>query len=435
MIRLSPEVRILARFLAQTQSLPGPAIDVHHDEVDWNQWMDIVDQHRIGPYLGSRLTPSQLERMPKDVVDELQRQYAMEAREALIRASAVRRIIDLLDGRVDYAVLKGGMLSWTLYQEAAERPLVDVDLLIRAPDQLDLARGYLEEAGFKLGQGLAQHHHIAPMTDSAHSLAIELHRNLSTPPLRVDIIQTIWDRRIQKQIGGMEKVSVLDPVCNLFHICIHALNDPVDSPLFRDLFEIACLISRLSSSEQKDFTNLVKTWHLVGHVSHAVYLANLLFGAPLVTPAPSRGAIDFWCLRRLGWNDNTRWSRLEKHLAREHIEKIQFGSGNRSPLPLLSILSTTGWTHLSQTPGKIRNRLHAVPRKVDFPFREIGDSVLVHNTDTGEVHLLNQLAHQVWKKADGHRDTQALIDACTPARPQDVRQAIQVLCQSRLITR
>ncbi|MFT5125846.1 MAG: hypothetical protein ACI97B_004497, partial [Verrucomicrobiales bacterium] len=361
MIRIPPEVRLLARFLAQTRSLPGPAIDVHHDEVDWNRWMDVVDQHRLGPYLGSRLTASQLERMPGDVVEELQRQYAMEAREGLIRASAIRRIIDLLHGRVEYAALKGSMLSWTLYQEAAERPLVDVDLLIRSADELERAQEILEEAGFTMGKGYAQHHHLPPMTDRAHSLAIELHRNLSTPPLRIDIIQTIWERRIEKKIGGIPTVTVLDPVCNLFHLCIHALNDPVDSPLLRDLFEIACLITQLSSSEKKDFTNIVKTWHLVGHVSHAVELAHQLFGSPLITPQPHRGAIDFWCLRRLSWHANTRWTGLEKHLARQHIEKIQFGAGNRSPLPLLSILTTTGWTHLRQAPAQIKQRLHATP--------------------------------------------------------------------------
>lgn len=432
------ELRTLARLLSQTQSLPGPPIDTHYD-IDWEKFKALVEYNKLGAYLAARLTESQLEKMPEELQLELKGVYSMESREAMVRTTSLRRMLDLLEGKVDVVALKGAALTWSLYDDAAERSMGDADLLVRGENGAERARDILTYAGFTMDQGYTHHHHLAPLTDSAHSLAIELHTNFTTPPLRSEVIDWLWEHTVNVNIKGVKRIQVLDPIGQLFHHCIHALNDPVDSPLVRDLFEIAVMVQRMSSQMQQDFVNRVKSWNMLPHVARAIYLAHRLFGCAPIAGKPAFGALDFWCMRSLyHTEEQPPILRIESHLARQHIEAMHRGAGNRNPFPPILISGDILWGHLEHTVRALTQRVFPHPKRPDYPHRSIGQSLLIHNTDTSEVQLLNQLAAAVWTEADGKRSARQLVkhlDISKDIQPNDTRLALRSLYQSHLLHR
>jgi hypothetical protein len=241
------------------------------------------------------------------------------------------------------------------------------------------------------------------------------------------------------EIKGGKHITILDPIGQLFHHCIHALNDPVDSPLVRNLFEIAVMINQMSSGMQKDFTNQMKAWKMERHVSRAIYLAHRLFGSPAICGKPAFGTLDYWCVRCLHrYHDLPPGQRMEAHVARQHIESLHRGAGNRNPLPLILLLGDLTWGHIDHAARAGKKRFFAHPKRPDFPSRKIGDSLIVHNTYTGEVQLLNQRAATVWQAADGTRTEQDFIADLmneNDLASDDVKVTLHTLYQSHLIGR
>jgi hypothetical protein len=74
----------------------------------------------------------------------------------------------------------------------------------------------------------------------------------------------------------------------------------------------------------------------------------------------------------------------------------------------------------------------AKPCRQDLPHARIGDGLLVFNTSSGEVHILNSLSARLWLLADGTRDVAAL-EAEAGGRAE-ARRALHAL-QSRHILR
>ena len=438
MAAISNELKTLARLLSQTQGLPGPPIDTHH-EIDWDRFKGLVEYNQLGAYLAARLTPGQREKIPESIQLELEAIYSMESREALVRTTSLRRMVDLLEGKVAAVALKGAALSWTLYQDAAERFMADADFLVQPGAPQDRAREILQKAGFQMGEGYQNHHHLAPFQDAAHSLAVELHTNFTTPPLREEIMSWLWNHLVSVDAKGVKTIQVLNPIGQLFHHCVHALNDPVDSPFVRNLFEISVMIHRMPTGMQKDFAHLMKAWKMDDHVSHAIYLAHRLFGCPAITGKPAFGALDHWCLRSLQRNESpTRTQRLEAHVARQHIEAMHRGAGNRNPFPLILLSGDILWGQVEHAGRAMTQRFFPHPKRPDYPHRSIGEALVIHNTDSGEVQLLNELAATVWVEADGKRSAKDLTDYLQSSEnihPADVKTVLRTLYQSHLLSR
>lgn len=407
-MRLSAELDTIVQQLSATAGLK-PARHHASGEIDWNRWLDIVDEHQLGPYLGNRAAP---QAFPAAVAAALDARYARSALDAAFRSVELVRILELLEGIAEPIVLKGGALAFTLYRDAAERPMSDLDLLFASEEELAAVSERLAAEGYKMqrpfGQRndeellLEEHHHVPPLTNHVAELTLELHLNLSSPRLPPRVLAYLWSRKERIDLGG-HTLWVLDPVSRLIHHAIHATSDPIDSPLLRNLFEVAWLASKLSRKDRWSLRTLAVRWGIEDRIAPALTLAANVFGSPALLPKSKRGARELWCRSRLEWTDSFvlhlgRWPSLRRSVAYEHLEAIKHGAGNRSPLAFIAAIARVfGQTagHLDRLAQVFRRRPESVSPAL-LTTQAIGDRLLAHDGETGNVHVLDPLAAAVF---------------------------------------
>ena len=400
---MTPSVELdhLARLVSQIAGLPGPARPRPERALDWRRWASLVEEHQLGPFLGARA--GERPGLPPDVERWLVRDAVVSGHGAFARTAELQRLLGRLFG-IGSIVLKGGALSFVLYRGPAERAVSDLDLLI-APEDLEAAVARLAADGYRraASDGLREHHHAPPLTHASREQVVELHTDLATPALPAALISEMWGRRRAIQPGFF----VLDPVDRLIHHAIHAVADPVDSPLFRNLFEVAWLLTRLSRAEVRELEARAARFELAPRVGPALELASRLFGTPAILGRQAPAALVFWCERRLGWQghrEGEAWEgRLERAVAIRHLE----GIGRAEGLPLAAAVSESlarsarSWL-AGARPGSTPRRRGAL-RAV-----KVGPGRLVHDGESGAVHLLDPVAAEVWEAADGARDSRDL---------------------------
>jgi hypothetical protein len=354
--------------------------------------MDIVEFEG----LASRLHLTASDGLPDEIRNELVILHQRDGRDAFVRAAEFQRMLHALRNEVDFILLKGIALIGPLYPEAVSRAMVDVDVLVRSAEDADRAAGALARAGFATGRLLPGHHHKPMLRREATALGIELHTNFITPPLPEALLRELWDRR-----AG----HTLDPVGQLVHHAIHAVNDPVDSPLLRNLFETAWLAGRVPAHE---FQVFVRRWGIAHLLARPLRMAHELYASPLLVEPIAPGFLEHWCRRRLTWyGELNAAQRIERALARKHIERMQFGAGPRNIFPILGILSRGTFQRLECF---VRDARGPWTRAEGHAVR-VDSCTLFESRDTGELHMLNAEATQAWESLRGPRGVMRALRA------------------------
>ncbi|MBT8484912.1 MAG: nucleotidyltransferase family protein [Phycisphaerae bacterium] len=248
-------------------------------------------------------------------------------------------------------VLKGGALQLTLYREPDERPMADLDLLVR-PDDVDAATALLEEMGGLRSEPLFHedffprfYYEVQLRLGHVHPVTIDLHVR-ALRPLRLARLMpddAFWARAEPITFGA---ATILVPAADdmLVHLAAHAAfhgnNDP------RWLEDIRRWIE--AHGPVIDFRRLERTivdWHLVAAFRSAIDATAAAHG-PVLPPAV-RTRLDTLAS---GWQDRLAlW-----HAPRDQVHLM--GSA------LVNAITTPGW----------RFRL-AYVRQVLFPDRQYMD--------------------------------------------------------------
>jgi hypothetical protein len=384
--------------------------------VRWDRWLDIVDEHQLGPFLGSRIRLcSELAlRMPVAVQEELYARTVRSSLDASFRSVEHFRLCSLLERETQPIALKGSALALTLYAETAEREMSDLDLLI-PEDDIELAEAILEREGFvPLAASTIndKHHHRRPLFNGTSELTIELHTNLSTPKLPKTAIVEMGRMRRAVEIPGAGTIHVLDPISLVLHHALHAVADPIDSPLLRNLFEVAWLVRGLSRLERSTVRTLARRWGIEARVASALSLAHQLFGSPLVFDKAMIGARERWCLARLDWTRSfgpkTSLVRFVRDLARRHMRALDRGASGKNPWPLISGVASAVWSALE---NRVRQKFQRRPQllePVTLYTAPVGGYLVAHDARTGNVHVLDRLSAKVFKMSKTEHDAQKL---------------------------
>ena len=156
------------------------------------------------------------------------RDYVASALLAELRAQILGEVGDALAAeRIPVAVIKGAAYVGRIYEDPAERPMSDVDLLV-PPDLHARAERVLRRLGFwRVGSPRQQsrlHHAVGYKRKGA---SIDLHRSIVQPwRSRVDT-GALW-RRAVPMAGGLFRLDPVDEaVIHLGHIARHELMVPV----------------------------------------------------------------------------------------------------------------------------------------------------------------------------------------------------------------
>lgn len=432
-MRASAELASLAALLARIADLPGGRVRASAGRASWARWLDLVEENQLAPLIASRLLLRDGARdgmaapasgpFPESVASVLLDRYVRSGHEAAFRTSELLRVLDLFEETSRPVLLKGAALAHSLYGESAERPMSDLDLLLPSEAALLRSRHLLAGEGYRpdpvaLREVPIGHHHAPPLRGAVSELTIELHLNLATPPLPQGAMVDLWRRRRGVHVAGHGRVYVLDPVSQLIHHALHAVADPVESPLLRNLFEVACLAARLDAADRSTVRALALRWGIEGRAGAALQLAAELFGTPVILSRGGRlDARVRWARARLEWSDSAargRWAKLRRHLAIEHLARLDRGASPGSPGPLFAVLLDTAKAALGSRGEALLRRLRLARgvalalEAIDLPVAEIAGRILAHDPATGAVHLLDAVASEAWREARRGTDPRSL---------------------------
>jgi hypothetical protein len=394
----SPELRCLLDFLAREAGLPGCA-GRPTPSLDSRRLAALLMEHQLLPLVAARRREDAAHALAQAVSQEdLLLAYYQSGRQAVLRLAVLRRALAILEGKIETVILKGMMVAPLLYREAGERTMRDVDLLVESADQQQHAQKLLTEAGFSVSVFRPAHHHSPPLHDPGGQISIEIHNNLLTPPLPAEFMAELWGRRVKH--AQPFAFQALDPVGMFLHHALHALSNPVDSPLVRDLFETACLAARLSPEQQREARELAALSGRSDMIARAAKMAHELFGSPDFMPHPAPGPYERWCRWRLDWTEpDRRFKRLLRHFARERFDSLcehpESGGYGVWVRKCASAVARRVRAGLSAMRGCSTGRIQRAPHLS----ARVGVATLVHDPRTGEVHLLNELGTALWEAA------------------------------------
>jgi hypothetical protein len=223
---LSPEARLL--FLAAgDSSADAEILRMLKEKIDWLELCRLAEREKALAPLWSRLERVAEGDVPPEVKTHLKRlarvtMFHMSYLEQLVLSSAT-----CLDRRgIDYTLLKGAALACSVYGSFNQRPMVDVDLLVREADAeraVDalLSAGWMWQANKSRDADYSHLHHLPALVDPNGLVSAEIHISIlpHAAPFGITTDEILASSRSVDFQGS--KVSVPDPLHLLLHACIH----------------------------------------------------------------------------------------------------------------------------------------------------------------------------------------------------------------------
>jgi hypothetical protein len=205
---LSPELALLL------QAAGAPVVEPPRVSIDWDETVRLALHHRLYP----RIQFQSLGEMPAAQAVTLRtctQANAIAALNNLRRTGQVAQL--LLDRAIEAIVLKGPLLSQTLYGDVAARVAGDIDLLV-PEDALFEACQALLRAGFQPEtpitprslRKLRRYQHDVAFFHPVDGTTIELHADIAQPHYGYQVDLAAWFRSARTVQAGDVAVKQLD---------------------------------------------------------------------------------------------------------------------------------------------------------------------------------------------------------------------------------
>lgn len=153
-IRLTPEFRLLA---AASWAAPPALIGIqagkiaslcNEGNIDWNQFILLVDRHRVPVLAYLALRRHAAGHVPDEIIGRLKDRSAGSRIQALRHAAELVRLVKIFsDHGIGVIPLKGLLLSQQLYDDPCIRHAKDLDIMVR-PEHIDHADRLLKKEGY-----------------------------------------------------------------------------------------------------------------------------------------------------------------------------------------------------------------------------------------------------------------------------------------------
>ena len=243
------------RLLALCAGPPGGALAAERlraaltPSTAWDELARQAEEHGLEPLVSAQLRAA-LILPPGSVADRLRARTMQHVHASAVRTQVMAVVDRTLHGAgVPYLVLKGAALAHIVYGAPAQRPMRDLDLLVR-PGDAPKAADALSQAGFIESPAWIpdDHHHLPAqsITREGVVVSVELHRHLLNPAPFVrpqgfdDLVaraQTFeWDGLTLLTLGREDM---------LWHVYAHAFVTNVLRPSIR-LISVADLIHAIT---------------------------------------------------------------------------------------------------------------------------------------------------------------------------------------------
>jgi hypothetical protein len=190
---------------------------------------------------------------------------------------------------VELMVLKGAALGTTVFASPLERPMNDLDLLLK-PDHAGLAHDHLMKKGWRLESDPREdlyrdHHHLQPLYHpTALGGRLELHTSLFGPEHPFDFdASDLWRDRQPSKLGL--HVWLPHPNHLFLHACAHfAWSHMMEFGAWRCFRDIAVLLER-GAVDWQQISALARQTRTASSVYWTLRLMQRLVGTPIPRPA------------------------------------------------------------------------------------------------------------------------------------------------------
>lgn len=219
--------------------------------LDWERLMRLAARERAIVALNEQAaeTPIPVAR-PEDLAGLRRLALVSEFHMSSLHDRLVKLLALYAGHGIDVLLLKGVGLAHSAYARPTERPMGDIDLLLRKHEahrawELALANGWKRRADVPEQRSYAEHQHLAPLEDPDHlQIGLELHTALFThqapfllPP------EQLWEGARRLTIGG-QPAFVPGPEDQLLHAALHfAWSHEMTFGAFRTLRDIERILA------------------------------------------------------------------------------------------------------------------------------------------------------------------------------------------------
>ena len=202
-------------------------------------------------------------------VEALRKDFVTAALQAERREVLLAEALEVL-GPIEAILLKGIAYVGAIYPEPAERPMTDIDLLVREAQFDDAARA-LRRAGYwhdgKLNQRSAANHAV---TFRRQESAIDLHRGLVQRGRMGIDLDAVWRDAVPARHGAFRPAPAHEYLLHIAHMARHQLSVPliayVDAVRLRRAIDGVSTsrvsASGLSRATAADLADLALQWRL-----------------------------------------------------------------------------------------------------------------------------------------------------------------------------
>jgi Uncharacterised nucleotidyltransferase len=158
---------------------------------------------------------------------ELQQLATISVMQMLQLGQLLHQTLDILaQQQIEAVLLKGAGLAYTAYSSFADRPMGDIDVLVR-PQHAERAWSLLQQRGWTpppmAGDSAryAGHHHLPPLFRDSGRFRLEIHDELlpRDHPFRFST-DALWLRAHRVTVNG-RVITVPNPMHQLWHVCVH----------------------------------------------------------------------------------------------------------------------------------------------------------------------------------------------------------------------
>ena len=248
---------LLLDLLSLNRKVPAATVEGITTE-RWQVLLDMAAMHRVDPLLYWRLIKERQLHLPQEVSEQLTASFRKSAMRMLqIQAELVGLARILEREQIDYMVLKGAYLAFTMYPSSALRPMRDIDILV-PEEQIHQAYQLLFDAGYHHPE---HYEHVNPqsfleltkhypgLVKNNGTVMIELHPRVLDPDLGrgKDPAQdsALWQGGEYLAIAG-HNIPVMSATDLLLHLIIHGCHDHQfnNGPLL--MSDIDCLLKSRS---------------------------------------------------------------------------------------------------------------------------------------------------------------------------------------------
>lgn len=243
---MSAEIQLLLSLCAPTAD-GSEEKHLVRAEIDWDWLLAAAATHQVTPLVYHRLSAVCPEEVPPDVLKQLRGRFLENARRSLTLTGALQKMLEELEGRgIQTMVLRGPVMSTSVYGSVALRQIADLDILV-ARDDVPAAAEVLAKLGYRLlepftptQQALTLRTDYNFHLEREDGVAVELHWKLAPGFFAWDYDAGQWWGRAVRTLFCGRQVLAPSPEDLLVLLCVHGLKHGWDR--LRQVADVAWLV-------------------------------------------------------------------------------------------------------------------------------------------------------------------------------------------------